>query len=442
MGASLILLNTTLSVDPGGENGCEVRVHNTGAVVDQFTFTVVGDTARWASFDPPTISLMPGEQGSTTLRFRPPRSPDTPAASLPFGVKATSREDPEGSVVEEGVLVVGRFLDTFAEIIPRTSRGRYSGRHEIAADNRGNARLNAAVSATDPDNQLGFEFHPPALAADSNTAVFSRLTVRPRKRFLRGPTRTHQFQVFVRPEGAGPMTLDASMLQEAVIPKWVPKAVVGLLAGLAILAVLGRVVTNSAAQSAAQTQVAPVAARADTLQKQQDQTNVGLISAQQALHKIDPSYVVPTQTAIPIPPPLESPSPSTRTPTSPAETGSPVDGRLGVTAAPGQDAQSAYNAPSGKTLSVTDLVLENPQSDSGTLFIQRDSTVLLQLRLDNFRDFDYHWTSPLVFLPKQHLTLRAHCENAAPAPGQSGAGQPAKSCTPAAYFSGLLRAAS
>ncbi len=48
MGASLILLNTTLSVDPGGENGCEVRVHNTGAVVDQFTFTVVGDTARWA----------------------------------------------------------------------------------------------------------------------------------------------------------------------------------------------------------------------------------------------------------------------------------------------------------------------------------------------------------------------------------------------------------
>lgn len=440
MGATITLLSTTLSVDPGGEVACEVRVRNTGAVVDQFSLSVVGDTARWASVDPPSLSMMPGEMGSATLKFRPPRSPDTPAASLPFGVRAISREDPEGSAVEEGVLAVGRFLDAFAEIIPRTSRGRYSGRHEVAVDNRGNIRMNAAVSAVDPDNQLAFDFRPPSLAADANTALFSRLTVRPRKRFLRGPTRTHQFQVMVRPDGAEPITLEANMLQEAVIPGWVPKAAVGLLAGLVALAVLGRVVAHSAASSAARAEVAPVVAQADALQKQQAQTNVGLISAQQAIHRIDPSYVAPTQTAIPIPT-VESPSP-TRSATPPADTGTPVDGRLGVTAPPGQDAQSVYNAPSGKGLAVTDLVLENPQSDSGSLFVQRDSTVLLQLRLDNFRDFDYHWTSPLLFLPNQHLTLRVHCENAPPAAGQGGAGQPAKSCTPALYFSGLLKASS
>ena len=49
------------------------------------------------------------------------RRTTVPAAGLvPFGIRVWSKEDPEGSTVQEGQLEVGSFLDTSAELLPRT----------------------------------------------------------------------------------------------------------------------------------------------------------------------------------------------------------------------------------------------------------------------------------------------------------------------------------
>ena len=55
-----------------------------------------------------------------------PARPTIAARTVPFGLRAASREDPDGSTVEEGTVEVTPFTDTFAEIIPRTARGRIS----------------------------------------------------------------------------------------------------------------------------------------------------------------------------------------------------------------------------------------------------------------------------------------------------------------------------
>ena len=73
------------------------------------------------------------------------RSP--PSGVIAFGLRARSREDPAGSAVEEGSVQVGTFMDPRAELVPRTSRGSRGGTHEIAVDNRGNARLSAEIEA-------------------------------------------------------------------------------------------------------------------------------------------------------------------------------------------------------------------------------------------------------------------------------------------------------
>jgi hypothetical protein len=185
---------------------------------------VLGDTAAWTQVEPYVLSLLPGAEGTAEIRFRPPRSSEISARAIPFGLRAASREDPDGSTVEEGTVEVTPFIDTSAEVIPRTARGRVAANYDLAFDNRGNTKINAEMTAVDPNNALTFEFEPAGLVADPNTAAFARVKAKPRKRFLRGPARTHTFQVTVAPTGTPPLTTDATLLQEGLIPKWVPKA--------------------------------------------------------------------------------------------------------------------------------------------------------------------------------------------------------------------------
>src|SRR5438093_10219884 len=125
MAATAALASKAVTVTPGGEAVTEVRVRNSGTVVDQFTLEVLGDAAGWAIVEPSTLSLFPGAEATARIRFKPPRVSSVQAKAIPFAVRVRSREDARASMVEEGVVEVGAFQDTFAELIPRTARGSY-----------------------------------------------------------------------------------------------------------------------------------------------------------------------------------------------------------------------------------------------------------------------------------------------------------------------------
>ena len=99
MGALAVLETRLLPVEPGNQVSAQVRVRNTGSVVDQFTFQVLGDAQGWATLQPPTLSLFPGAEEAATITFSPPRSPQVPAGQMPFGIHVMSKEDAAGSVV-------------------------------------------------------------------------------------------------------------------------------------------------------------------------------------------------------------------------------------------------------------------------------------------------------------------------------------------------------
>jgi hypothetical protein len=107
----------------------------------------------------------------------------------------------------------------------------------------------------------------------------------------------------------------------------------------------------------------------------------------------------------------------------------PVDGRL--------DTSTNALSPSAGTLSITDLVFSNPTGASGDLTLQRVSsagaTKLLVLRLDNFRDLDYHFVTPITIHAGETLALVANCS----ATGAGGGAAPA--CLPAVFYSGYLQ---
>jgi hypothetical protein len=98
----------------------------------------------------------------------------------------------------------------------------------------------------------------------------------------------------------------------------------------------------------------------------------------------------------------------------------PQDGRLAA------DGSNPPSATFESTFYVTDLVFANPNGRAGTLQLLRDGFVLITLRLENFRDLDFHYVTPIVIQTGQVLSAAANCTS-------SGA------CDPSVYYSGFAR---
>ncbi len=420
MGASVTLVTPSVAVEPGGEVAVDLRLRNTGGVVDEFTLEVVGDSAGWASVDPPTVSLFPGAEGAARILFRPPRVASTPAGLIPFGLRARSREDPAGSVTEEGAVEVGAFVEPYAELVPRTSRGSRSAAHELALDNRGNVRLNAQVDGSDADRLLSFDVNPPGMVVEPGTAAFAKVRVKPAKRFWRGQPKSRAFQLLITPEGRLPITLDGAMLQEAILPPWFGRLVVALVAAVIGAILLWAFVLRPSIDSAVgQAISSPIAElRGDV----NDALSAAGIPTMPAGGAADGGGEPTATAAEPTPTPGPGATPTPEMPTADPGTvipglGSPVDGRL--------DEGSKSFSPDG-TLFVTDLVFSNPSGATGAVIVRRDATEMLQLRLDNFRDYDLHFVTPIVIAEGQSLNLSLSC---------TSEGQ----CDPAVFYSGYLR---
>jgi hypothetical protein len=425
MGAAAFLETRSVAVDPGMEAVASIRVRNTGTVVDQFTLSILGDPQAWSTIEPLTLSLFPGAEETARITFRPPRSADVPAGEMPFGIRIDSKEDPAGDVVEEGVLNIGVFTDTYAELAPRTSRGSRKATHDLAVDNRGNIRLNAQITANDPDKALDFDLQPPSVVADPGTAAISKVAVKPRKRFWRGPPKTHPFRVEVLSPGAAAVGVDGTMLQEAMLPANALRALIAALAILVIAVLAYFFLLKPSIESIARQELIAAGATVDP-------------SGQPVLPGSQRKPAgggggAPTPTPAGgggggggggSPSPTTggggggSPSPTasggTGTSGSPTDTGSagaPTPAPTAPNLAPAQRdgrllAGSEEVVPAGVTLYVTDLIFSNPSDTfTGRMILGRrdhntdpfTEQILLELQLQNFRDLDFHWVTPLTF---------------------------------------------
>ncbi|GAA2807240.1 hypothetical protein GCM10010452_39860 [Crossiella cryophila] len=428
MGVSVSLSTADLTAVPGERAGCEVLVTNTGTVVDHLTLEVVGELSGWATVEPATLNLFPGEEGTVELVLNPPRSAAVRAGPVDFGLRVHSQEDEQGSTVAEGVVTVAAFTELAAELVPRTARGSRSARYELAVDNLGNHQLPVQVFAEDPDDQLRLRVEPESWQAEPGSATFLRVRARPRRRFLRGPNRTIPFQVQVF-GGGETVELDGTMLQEQLLPRWLlPAAAVLLAAEVTILVlyftVLRPHVTTAARDAAAAAAKSEVDAHRAELsptlaaaQRKADQAGeLAKVAAKAA--GVDQKVIDQIH-----PPPL------TLGPAHPGgQTGGPAtDFRIQTAVPPGKSGTAEKKIEDGKVLALTDIILQNPGADTGTLELRRDDDVLLRVNLENFRDLDYHFVRPIEFGPKSRVVLAVDCRNT---------GGP---CSAAAYVTGNTR---
>lgn len=87
-------------------------------------------------------------------------------------------------------------------------------------------------------------------------------------------------------------------------------------------------------------------------------------------------------------------------------------------------------------VSVTDLLLQNPNGDSGLLTLSRGKDIFYEARLENFRDLDLHLVAPIVVNKGEAFGLKVSCTN----PDPAGPAK-AQACTPAVTVQGFARTA-
>ncbi|ANZ38872.1 hypothetical protein BBK82_25180 [Lentzea guizhouensis] len=427
MGATATLSTSDLSVAPGGDATCQVVVRNAGELVDQFTIDVVGEAASWSHAEPAVVNLNPGESAPVLIRFAPPRDAGVAAGQVPFGVRVVSREDPHGSVVEEGAVTVGAFTDVASELVPAKAEGSRGAKFQVAVDNVGNSPALLRLRAVDPEDELDFRLDRTEVVLPPGTTTFVRLRAKPRKRFLRGEPQRHPFQVEVLPEHGEPLVAQGTMVQRQLLPRWLLPALITLLLLAAALAALWFTVVEkavkSAAREAAQQENAAIKEKAEeaasTAGAAKDESKQAAANAGQALEALG---IEPGDTS------------ATPTLPKPAEQGESITFRLDANAPIVANRTSfteyTFTPPADKTLEITDVFFENPNGDSGTAQIVRDASgtrfTFRVIGLGNYRDRDEHLQEPLRIKPGEKVVFRVNCQNQAPK----------GPCTPSVVFNG------
>lgn len=431
MGATATLSATGLAVVPGEDVTCTVVVRNTGDLVDEFTVDVVGDAAGWATAEPASVSLVPQASASVVVRFAPPRAAEVAAGPVAFGIRVVSREDRYGSVVEEGVVEVGAFTDMSAELVPAKVEAGARGKFEVAIDNVGNHPVAVRLHPADPDGELEFKLDRADVVLAPGTAAFVKLTAKPRNTFLRGPSQPRPFRVEVVPSSGPPLAAAGTLVQRQLLPKWLLPALIALLALALVLAALWFTVLQPAVKSAAREAAVQ---QADQVKTAADEAQAGAGQAQEQAKEAEVKAEAAMKAAG-LDPQAPLGSPPTAKPNQPAEApGDPTDFRVAADAAivanPDAFTDFVFTPPADKTLLISDIVLQNPRGDTGTVRVVRDvegtRSVLLDLGLANFRDHDLHYVEPLRFKKGEKIVVLVSCQN----PAEKG------NCKPSVSFSG------
>lgn len=464
MGVIIALTAASVDADPGAESVLEARVENTGQVVDRILIDVLGAAKEWAEVDSPQLNLLPGTSRVVQVAFKPPRDFSVPAGEVPFGLRAMSHEDPDGSQIVEGVVRVAPFSEIAASLVPRTATGRRHTRFKVVVENRGNHDERLSVSAEDPDAALAFRVGTDAFDAPMGRATIVKLRVTPKKRFLKGARKTLPFQVRVRGEQADPVTVDGAMVQRQAMPEWLPAAVAAVFAVAVAAVVLSLTLfkpavhssatgggghgtgTSGSTPASASTSGSGTASSSDTGSSGQSDQSSGSTSS--ATGSGSTSASGPTSGSGPDSPSSSTPSSSTPSgstsdtastttqsssatliPVTPAPpVGTPVSATLQADAAPSTTfATYAYPVPAGKTLNVSDIVLQNPAGDTGRLQVRAGGTVLFEFGLGTVRSVDERFAKALQFTSDDGLVLAVECQNPA-----------GTDCTASITFSGGL----
>ena len=176
-----ILKNHTF-VTPGQAERVPMTVRNVSGIVESFSLTPLGPAAPWVEVLPTEVSLFPGDEGTATITFRPPRVPGVVAGEYVVAIRALSQVMRDSASTDELLVTVAPYYQASSDIARSTFTVRTKAETQLEIVNRGNATVVYHVSAVDPEGYMKVELEEDkvSLAPGETAWVTLRLKLAPR----------------------------------------------------------------------------------------------------------------------------------------------------------------------------------------------------------------------------------------------------------------------
>jgi hypothetical protein len=366
-----------VAASPGQTAALSLHLQNNTAAERVVTLRAGGGLAAQTVLQTETIYLDPNEH------FEVPVIVDA-SSSLGAGNHSCVIDvDDDGETTSAAATVeINPTAAWMANLEPEQSKSANAGQHKVAVHNLGNVPITVEISTLTEANVVA-EVAAPTVSIDGGMSANVEVRVAPHSRFWRGPAIEHPFTVTMNGSDAERLQLEGLYLQGPRFRPWFLPALVGmagalLLGTLAWFLLLMPTVRNIAQDEAAQL---------DALQQEALDEQVAAIEAAAA-----------EASELPL--------------------GQPTDLRLAVEAATGTAATESFDfdqSGSGRVLSISDVIFQNPTGAVGRLELLRDGEVLLDQEMANFRDLDFHLVAPFQFDSGSTISLRITCQT--PGPG-------------------------
>ena len=400
------------AVAPGTTTVLQLTVVNLGDTTDSFVLTPVGMPAAWTTIRPATVTLFGGTQEVVDVEVSPPLLPSTPAGPLALTVRIVPQNDPDDIAAAATSLVIGESFDRRINMLQPALRGRRGATFEMMLENKGNTLASCRLHLIDPTGRVEADFDPPAAGVEPGSSTLVRAKVRAKSVQWERRSRSIPFRIDADQPGSPTASAGATFVQAPVVPEHVWSRVVGavIVVGIATVGWFGLVkpaIRTAADEAAAKTTpVVTTIPPGDTAATVPGNTsNSGSAPTTTVVQSVAPGEG--TIVNVPL----------------------PVSVKLGRTGA------YQYTVPAGKRMRLTDLIIQNPQLDQGTLVVSRGNSALFTYSLTNMLDdVDRPLVTPIELASGEQLVVTVTCV---------GVGdQTATTCAPKVLLSGRLVPAS
>lgn len=390
-----------VDVTPGTVAVLQLTVVNLGDTTDTFVLTPAGMAAGWTTINPATLTLFGGTQQIVDVEVFPPLLPSTTAGPTSLSIRIIPQSDPDDVRSAETTLIIAGSFDRRLDVLQPALRGRRSATYEMMLENRGNTQASCRLHLIDTSGRVEAEFDPPAAGVEPGGSTLIRMKVRTKGFQWERRARTIPFRIDADQPGSPTATSSATFVQTPMVPEQLVGRVIGLVTVVAVVLAGWFAVVKPAIRDAADTAVREAI----------PETTATIAPTIDSLTGVTVSSSVPE-----------------------AEDGTIINIPLSVSVPVGQSDTAVYKVPAGQRLRVTDLLVQNPNDDQGSLLILRGDVPLFTFALANtFGDVSASLVTPIELLAGEELIVQVTCT--------SQGDQTLTTCFQNVFVSGLLLSA-
>ena len=398
MAAQAWFTTNDIEVAPGSVAVLRLTVANLSSATDTFTITPSGLAAAWTTVLPPSVTLFGGSQQEVELRVAPPAYSGSTAGPSLLSVRVVPHSNPNDLSSADTTVHVTTTHERALTLLQPVLNARRQADFELLLENRGNAQATCRLRFVEPSGRFNGEFDPASATVAPGSSGIIRLRLRAKRSLWQRRSRTVTFQIDAEQAGSATVSAEGTFVQTPVLAARSSSRIGAIVVALAVVAGGWFGVVRPAIDDAAERAVINSGGTGPAINSG---SNSGNDSG-------SPSQVVVAEAA-----------------------GTIINFSLQLNVAAGDTGIAEFVVPDGQRLLITDLIVQNPYLDQGTLLMRRNDDTLATFGLANvFADVSVPLVTPIELSAGQRLVASLSC---------TGVGDPVVgTCSPAVFISARL----